>query len=241
MTERSFYMKKALSMSTAAPGKTGCHGKSAQGRTRDPVDGTVGSDRESCDARRMRNPDLTAHRILDAATAEFAALGFAGARVNTIARRARINKRMLYYYFGSKRALFDVVLTTGLQRRLGAVPSTAQSPVDVAIAWYQHACEHPELVRLLLWQGLDDSAAHPTPDEQTTASVDWLLKKMSGAVGNRRSRMLDARFLLLALAAVSVFPLSFPQITVSLTGLSPRDPRFQKMHAAFLQDLFGAG
>lgn len=167
-------------------------------------------------------------------------MGFAGARVNTIARRARINKRMLYYYFGSKRALFDAVLTAALRRRLGAVPAAAQSPIDVAIAWYRHACEHPELVRLLLWQALEGSGSRARLDQETTASVDWLQKNLSGVAGDRLSRVLDARFLLLTLVALSVFPLSFPQITVSLTGLSPRDPRFRKMHAAFLQDLLGA-
>ena len=41
-------------------------------------------------------------RILAAAALEFAARGFAGARVDRIARRARVNKAMLYYHFSSK-------------------------------------------------------------------------------------------------------------------------------------------
>ena len=49
-------------------------------------------------------------RILEAALQEFAAKGFAGARVDVIARRARINKRMLYHYFGDKEGLFREVL-----------------------------------------------------------------------------------------------------------------------------------
>ena len=48
--------------------------------------------------------------ILDAATAEFARYGLGGARVDRIAERAGANKRMLYYYFGSKEALFLAVL-----------------------------------------------------------------------------------------------------------------------------------
>jgi TetR/AcrR family transcriptional regulator len=49
-------------------------------------------------------------RILAAAAVEFAARGFAGARVDRIARRARINKAMLYYHFGSKQALYEALL-----------------------------------------------------------------------------------------------------------------------------------
>src|SRR3954462_2406749 len=49
-------------------------------------------------------------RILAAAAVEFAARGFGGARVDRIARRARINKAMLYYHFRSKQAIYDALL-----------------------------------------------------------------------------------------------------------------------------------
>ncbi len=49
-------------------------------------------------------------RILAAAALEFSARGYAGARVDRIARRARVNKAMLYYHFGSKQALYRALL-----------------------------------------------------------------------------------------------------------------------------------
>jgi AcrR family transcriptional regulator len=52
----------------------------------------------------------TRERILTAATAEFATKGLGGARVDTIAARARANKRMLYHYYGSKQKLYLAVL-----------------------------------------------------------------------------------------------------------------------------------
>ena len=48
----------------------------------------------------------TRARVAAAAAAEFAAHGFAAARVDRIARRARVNKAMIYYHFASKRALY---------------------------------------------------------------------------------------------------------------------------------------
>ncbi|MEO8360036.1 MAG: TetR/AcrR family transcriptional regulator [Vicinamibacteria bacterium] len=48
--------------------------------------------------------------ILDAATDVFMHEGFSGARVDEIARRARANKAMIYYHFGSKQGLYKATL-----------------------------------------------------------------------------------------------------------------------------------
>jgi AcrR family transcriptional regulator len=61
-------------------------------------------------AVRQRDPDGTKARILEAAKREFAKLGFGGARVDSIAARAKANKRMIYHYFSSKEELFTAVL-----------------------------------------------------------------------------------------------------------------------------------
>src|SRR6188472_266478 len=79
-------------------------------------------------------------RILAAAAGEFAARGFAGARVDRIARRARVNKAMLYYHFKSKERLYRTLLRQlfGVAAaRLGAIASEhvpASEKIDRAIA-----------------------------------------------------------------------------------------------------------
>ena len=62
------------------------------------------------DTRRKYDPEETKRNILDVATAEFSAMGLAGARVDAIAERTHTTKRMLYYYFGSKEGLYEAVL-----------------------------------------------------------------------------------------------------------------------------------
>ena len=52
----------------------------------------------------------TVRLILNAATEVFAEVGFAGARVDDIARRAGVNKAMIYYRIGDKEALYSSVL-----------------------------------------------------------------------------------------------------------------------------------
>src|SRR6201999_1068343 len=49
-----------------------------------------------------RDADRTRAKILSAASTEFAHKGLAGARVDAIAEASGANKRMIYYYFGSK-------------------------------------------------------------------------------------------------------------------------------------------
>src|SRR5512142_3331904 len=77
-----------------------------------------------------RPPRVSPDRILAAAAAEFAARGFAGARVDRIARVARVNKAMLYYHFGNKKKLYRTLLRrmfAGAAERLAAI-ATADLP-----------------------------------------------------------------------------------------------------------------
>src|SRR6187401_3576039 len=79
-------------------------------------------------------------RILSAAALEFAERGFAGARVDRIARRAKVNKAMLYYHFSSKQQIYRTLLRqmfTQAAERLQAIaggPGTPARKIDLAIA-----------------------------------------------------------------------------------------------------------
>jgi AcrR family transcriptional regulator len=58
----------------------------------------------------IRDAERTRQALLAAAEIEFSTKGLAGARVDVIAEQASANKRMLYYYFGSKDELYLAVL-----------------------------------------------------------------------------------------------------------------------------------
>jgi TetR/AcrR family transcriptional regulator len=61
-------------------------------------------------SRTRRDPERTRRRLLDAAAKEFSAKGLLGARVDKIAKRAGVNKQLVYHYFGSKDNLYLVLL-----------------------------------------------------------------------------------------------------------------------------------
>ena len=52
------------------------------------------------------NPEKSRAAILHAAVREFAQEGMAGARTDSIARAARVNKALIYYYFKDKETLY---------------------------------------------------------------------------------------------------------------------------------------
>jgi AcrR family transcriptional regulator len=59
---------------------------------------------------RQRDADRTQQALLAAARDEFAEHGLGGARVERIAERAGVDKRLIYYYFENKDSLFVAVL-----------------------------------------------------------------------------------------------------------------------------------
>ncbi|MEU0695672.1 TetR family transcriptional regulator [Streptomyces niveus] len=100
-------------------------------------------------------------RLLDAATAEFAAYGIAGARVDRISATAQVNKAQLYAYFGNKDKLFDAVFAEHLDLIVDTVPVTGDDLPGYAVRLYDAYLVHPELVRLATWARLERT---PTGD-----------------------------------------------------------------------------
>lgn len=103
----------------------------------------------------MENPE-TAQRILAAAERIFAARGLAGARTDEIARAARVNKAMLYYYFESKERLYHAVFENlfGQAGRMIQAETPAQaSPRQTVLAfvegYFKFRIENPNYARLM--------------------------------------------------------------------------------------------
>ncbi len=184
----------------------------------------------------VRDPERTRERILSAALQEFSARGFAGARVDRIARRARVNKRMLYHYFGNKEDLFREILRRKLAER---VAWAAEAPDDLAeslIYWFRIACRDTDWVRLMEWEALavGDGALLSEAGRRRAfeRGVEQLRARQAKGFFPRD---LDPRQMLLSMMALTTFPVAFPQFTRLTTGLSPRDPAFQKRRMEFLR------
>jgi len=107
-------------------------------------------------AERRRDAARTRADLLAVATTEFADHGFSGARVDEIAARTRTTKRMIYYYFGSKRGLYLAVLEHAyagirvLEAQLEVEHlDPARAMRALAELTFDHHESHPDFVRLV--------------------------------------------------------------------------------------------
>jgi len=112
-----------------------------------------------------RDPERTRAAILRAATDEITAKGLTGARVDAIAERAGINKRMLYHYFGDKQGLYLAVLEetySAIRQAEQDLHLTELDPIAgmrrlVLFTW-EYFIDHPEFLSLLATENMNRAA-----------------------------------------------------------------------------------
>ena len=116
---------------------------------------------------------ISPDRILAAAALEFAERGFGGARVDRIARRARVNKAMIYYHFKSKRALYCALLRqmfTLVGNRLQEIASgdrPSPEKIDQTIAMFADMIQQHAAVPAIMLREVAERGAHLDPGTLT--------------------------------------------------------------------------
>lgn len=186
---------------------------------------------------RVRDPEATKARILAAAAEEFAAKGISGARIDEIAERARTNKRMLYYYFGSKEDLFREVLHRELSARIEQVSQLPVDRVERLVDRQAHHLVDRDYVRLLGWESLERAPADALEDgERQAACQAWVAAVRAEQAAGRIAAGLDPAQLVLSELALTLFPAAFPQFTRWITGYDVDDPTFLAERQGFLAD-----
>ncbi|WP_242395337.1 TetR/AcrR family transcriptional regulator [Anaeromyxobacter oryzisoli] len=187
---------------------------------------------------RARDAQATRAALLRAATAVFADDGYAGARVDAIARRARVNKRMIYAYFGDKQGIYREVLAARL-----AVPpfskdehADPRAAVTALVRWYFHLLsDDPAFARLLAW-GLLSGDAHGRAIMRASAApaLDFLTGVIRRGVASGAFRS-DANPEMIATTLVSLCLGYFLQHDAMVAA---RGPRGRWTDEAFLEGLY---
>lgn len=167
----------------------------------------------------------TRRKIRNAALEEFAARGLDGTTVAAIATRAGVNKERLYSYFGDKKALWQLVLATELENLAAAVEVTGAGLDDIgefAGATYDYHAAHPELGRLLQWEGLQ--GGRPADVEVRTRHYREKVQRFAAAQRDGLlDRDIDPAHLVFALIALAAWWQTVPQLAEMITGSDADD------------------
>ncbi|GAA4162838.1 TetR family transcriptional regulator [Gryllotalpicola daejeonensis] len=157
--------------------------------------------------------EATRQRILEASFAEFSTYGFAGARVDRIAKAAGCNKNLIYIYFGSKEGLFDATLRRRLRRVSEENPLTPGDLAEFAGRTFDYVMAHPEVIQLTAWTTLDPDTPDPATHGEGVGAKAAMLRAAQDA-GDLTDAW-DPEFLItfvmsLATAWVPAFPYGSP-------------------------------
>jgi AcrR family transcriptional regulator len=126
--------------------------------------------------------------VADAATAEFAEHGYAGARTERIAKQAGVNKQLLFYYFGSKAGLYRGILDAAAEELRAAVTSgtsiefsATESLRSRLKAVFEALAGSPHLARLVVRGAFDaDSEAADRPIREITTELARVISRGQG-------------------------------------------------------------
>lgn len=197
---------------------------------------------------RSRDADRSQLAILASARDEFSARGLAGARMDSIAERAGLNKRLIYYYFGSKDDLFLAVL----ERVYADIREAEQrlhldeiDPVEairqlVSFTWHYYL-EHPEFITLLNSENLH-CAAHLKRSDRIQEMNSPLVQLLDTVLERGRRDDLfragvDPVQLYISIASLCYFYLSNNHTLSAIFGRDLRAPKAMAQRLSHMTDL----
>jgi AcrR family transcriptional regulator len=202
-----------------------------------PPSGAPRPRRAPAPGERQQDADRSRRLLLAAALDEFAAKGYAGARVQEIAARAGVNKQLINYYFDSKEGLY-----LELQRSWLCREQTFADPdlplADLAARYLHDALTEPRLTRLMAWRGLTETHGSHTPDDADDSLSDLSTLRDRQAAGEL-SPELDPAGVRLAIMGMVAIPVVMPHLVRRIFGLDPTDPEFETRYAAHLRHMIG--
>src|SRR5262249_27509142 len=121
--------------------------------------GAIAASRQSA---RLAKAAARREAILEAALDEFSARGFAGARLEDVAKRAGVAKGTIYLYFAEKEALFEVLVRFKIGRVRSALAGALEGElplralIDRAMEFFPRGFFGPrrkQVIRLIISEG----------------------------------------------------------------------------------------
>jgi TetR/AcrR family transcriptional regulator len=197
-------------------------------------------------------PEQSRAAILQAAVKEFAREGVAGARTDAIARAAKVNKALLYYYFKDKEALYGAVLDQvfgGLIASVGEALSLDLPPREKILAYagahFDYVASHPLYPRIVQGEMMGAGRSGPRHLE---GIVKRYFRPLFGRVadvlkrGQKKGefRQVDPLHFVPSMIAVIVFYFTSAPVMRLMTGRDPLSPALVAARRAAVLDFIAA-
>ena len=198
------------------------------------------------------HPEESRAAILKAAIVEFAEHGIAGARTDAIARAARVNKALLYYYFKDKDALYEAVLDhvfRGLRERVMPVLESELGPGEKMLeyvgAYFDFIAANPQFPRVVQAEWMR-SSAEGSPHMKRIAREYFrpifgkLVEVLREGMEAGKFRAVNAMDFLPSVIAVIVFYFSSAPVIKELTKVDPLSAKRIRERRAFVLEFVSA-
>ncbi len=178
---------------------------------------------------KQRQSAATRRKLLAAARAEFQEHGLAGGRVDRIGERARVNKRLIYVYFGDKEGLFEEVIRRNRDAVGASVRFDAEDLPGYALRLYDYWQEHPDSVRLFWWRNLE----RPKSTEVEDAAYGRMVGEIGAAqaAGEVAPAIPAAHIFAFVLGLLQSWAVPSPALSVS-AGAAEQTRRRESVRAA---------
>src|SRR6266852_2115191 len=197
-------------------------------------------------------PEQSRAAILKAAVREFAQEGVAGARTDAIARSAKVNKALLYYYFEDKEALYRAVLDqvfggvrAAIHNALAQELAPRERLASYVCAHFDYIASNPLYPRIVqaefLRAGRDPSRLERIAKHYFRPVFLELSGLLEAGVQSGDFRHVDPIHFIPSMIAVIVFYFNTAPIMKLMTGGDPMSPaRLAERRAAVLDFISAA-
>jgi TetR/AcrR family transcriptional regulator len=197
-------------------------------------------------------PEESRAAILQAAFAEFAEHGIAGARTDAIARAAHVNKALLYYYFKDKDALYEAVLDqvfSGMRARVVPVLESDLPPrqklLDYVGAYFDYIAANPSYPRMVQseWMRAGSNRTHHmqrVAKKYFQPIFQRLVAVLREGTAAGEFRPVDPRHFVPSMVAIIVFYFSAAPVMKTLMQFDPLAPERIAERRAFVLDFISA-
>lgn len=184
--------------------------------------------------------DSSRERILQAAEEEFAEKGFAGVRIDEIARAAGANKQLIYYYFGSKAKLYDAVLERMIDARTPFWDAFAQADFETALDMLTARPTSVSWERLLSWEGSqfrNEGSLIRQPEMRRARYVSQAQFFRKAQAKGEFDPDLDPEMMAILVAVLNLSRATLPQVVQLATGLDADSEEYAERERIFLRAL----